>query len=155
MRLINKSEYSVIVNAMRMEVSKGNLDKIRFLIDKGADLNHKHLLGDTVLHRAAEEGQLNVVKFLVEQGMMVDITNDHGNTALHHAARAGHIQCASVLIDLGADVCIKNNDGKTPLEIAKENDEKDVVCFLLSLEEQHLLDKEMRENEHVPSMVEF
>jgi len=60
---------------------RGNIESVRFLVSKGADVNAKAPNGDTPLHRAAYENEnIEVVIFLVTQGADVHAKNDNGKT---------------------------------------------------------------------------
>ena len=48
------------------EAEIGNLDVVKYLVEKGADVNIPDENGWTPLHIAAKEGKLDVVKYLVE-----------------------------------------------------------------------------------------
>ena len=43
----------------------GDLGAVRLLLDQGADVNAKGILGDTPLHRAAKEGKKDVAELLI------------------------------------------------------------------------------------------
>ena len=60
---------------------KGNIEVVKYLVEKGADVNaHNELMGDTPLHDAVEGGQKEIIKVLIEAGAYVDITNKYGKT---------------------------------------------------------------------------
>jgi ankyrin repeat protein len=52
------------------------------------------------------------------------------NTPLHYAAGYGRVDLVEHLVDSGADITLRNNDGKSPLDVAKLNDQDDVVKAL-------------------------
>ena len=55
---------------------------MKFLIDKGLDVNAKAKQGETVLMFAAWHGRFEVVKFLIDKGADVNATSKDGQTAL-------------------------------------------------------------------------
>ena len=57
---------------------------------------------------------------------------EEGNqrTALHYAAGYGRADVVKLLVDAGASVTLRNLDGKSPLDVAKLNDQEDVVQAL-------------------------
>ena len=67
----------------------GNLDVVKYLVDKGADINAKTgaLLGmTTVLHAAALGGNPEVVKFLVDKGADINAKDNDGYTVLDYTS---------------------------------------------------------------------
>jgi ankyrin repeat protein len=49
---------------------------------------------------------------------------------LHYAAGYGRVDLVELLVEGGASVTLVNNDGKSPLDVAKLNDQDDVVKAL-------------------------
>lgn len=82
---------------------------IRFLVDKGADVNASSVsnVGSTALQTACESGsQLSCIRFLIEKGARVNAPPPprNGLTALQGAASGGFMNIAGLLLDNGADV---------------------------------------------------
>ena len=82
----------------------GDLECVKFLIQKGADVNKTHRTGDTPLICAAEEGNYECMRVLIDKGADVNHTNDFGYSALWHAVFKGYSKCTQLLIETGADV---------------------------------------------------
>ncbi len=97
-----------------------DINNIKNLIEKGADVDVRNWLRRTALHYAASEGNVDVAKVLIENEADVDAKDDDGWTVLHWAAWNGNVDVARVLIEKGADVDAKNKDGETVQEIAKK-----------------------------------
>ena len=83
---------------------EGSIECVKFLIQKGADVNNAHKTGDTPLICAAEEGNYECMNVLIEEGADVNHTNDYGYSALWHAVFKGHSKCTELLLEAGADV---------------------------------------------------
>jgi ankyrin repeat protein len=97
-------------------VVENELDGVRLLIERGADLNTNTANGSP-LHSAASLGYLEMVGLLLKHNANIAardrISND---TPLHWAARhACNDGVIDLLIDAGADVEARNNLGDTPL----------------------------------------
>ena len=94
------------------------LETVRFLVGKGADVNHADDFGWTALDRASESNNLEMVKILVENGADVNHANKDGNTALMQAAEKDNLEMVKILVENGANVSQVNSVGWTALDIA-------------------------------------
>lgn len=100
-------------------VQSGEIDIVRLLVSKGADVNAVGPIGKTPLHLATEFRQQAVVEYLIAHGANINAQNIEGNTPLHSATfplNRVPKSIAEFLIAKGADVTIKNNAGFTALE---------------------------------------
>ena len=87
------------------EVKNNNLDEVRKLIAKGADVNEKAPDGLTPLLLAARSGYLEIVKVLLEAGASVHIVDwAMKSTPLHKSAYMGHADIIPLLISKGIDI---------------------------------------------------
>lgn len=55
-------------SALHTAAWNGQLDVLRFLLEKGCDVNHRSNSCETALHFAVRNGQLEAVKILIEEG---------------------------------------------------------------------------------------
>ncbi|MEM3964467.1 MAG: ankyrin repeat domain-containing protein [Thermofilaceae archaeon] len=111
---------------------KGDLQLVKKLVVKGADVNAKDLSGWTPLHYAAKEGHLEIVQFLVEKGASVNAEDISGWTPLHEAAYCGHLEIARFLAMRGANVNARENiDKATPLHYAVKMGHLEVARLLI------------------------
>ncbi|AXF14340.1 ankyrin repeat domain-containing protein [Paraburkholderia caledonica] len=111
-------------NAMMMAALNGDIDFVKQLIAKDAEVNKK---GWAPLHYAAANGHDDVVKLLLDHSAYVDAGSPNGTTPLMMAARGGHVSTVKLLLDNGADLTVKNQIGLTALDFAKTYKEPDVV----------------------------
>lgn len=114
-------------NALMMASLNGNLPLVKFLVDKGAEVNKK---GWTALHYAATNGHDDVVSYLLDKSAYIDAGSPNGTTPLMMAARGNHDTTVTLLLDQGADPAIKNQVGVTALELAKHYQAPDAVKIL-------------------------
>lgn len=106
----------------------GNFEKVKLLIEKGADIGAKDNDGVTALMYVSRAGDLEIAKYLVENGTDINAKDsDWGYTALIYAAEYVNLEIVQFLIESGADVNIKNNDGKTSLDLAETEEIKEVL----------------------------
>ncbi|WP_341312188.1 ankyrin repeat domain-containing protein [Paraburkholderia sp. IMGN_8] len=111
-------------NAMMMAALNGDIDFVKLLIAKDAEVNKK---GWAPLHYAAANGHDDIVKLLLDHSAYVDAGSPNGTTPLMMAARGGHVSTVKLLLDNGADLTVKNQIGLTALDFAKTYKEPDVV----------------------------
>ena len=96
----------------------GNIESIRSLITKKADLGAVDVRGNTSLHNAAREGKIIAISALLDAQANVNVTNACGNAPLHLAASKGLVATIKTLIDAKANVDAVNKEGETPLHLA-------------------------------------
>jgi ankyrin repeat protein len=107
------------------------LEIIRFLVEKGADVNSKYRKGATPLHAAVLKSDFKIIWFLVEKGADVNSKNRNGATPLHAAVLKSDLEIIWFLVENGADVNGKDQIGITPLYAAIENNNLDIIRFLV------------------------
>ncbi len=110
---------------------KGDVKRVRKLLEEGANPNARDENDNTPLHWAAPWGHVDVVKLLLEHGADPNIKNKYGNTPLHLAALYGHVDVVRLLLERGADPDARNDYGKTPLHEAADRGHLEVVRLLL------------------------
>jgi uncharacterized protein len=111
-------------NAMMLAALNGDMDLVKLLISKDAEVNKK---GWAPLHYAATNGHDDVVQLLIDHSAYIDAGSPNGTTPLMMAARGNHITTVKVLLDAGADPTVKNQLGLTALDFAKQYHAKDVT----------------------------
>ena len=94
----------------------GELDLVRELIAKGADINKP---GWTPLHYAATRGHLEIMSLLLENSAYIDAASPNGTTPLMMAASYGTPAAVKLLLDEGADPTLKNQKGLNAINFAQ------------------------------------
>ena len=102
----------------------GDLERVRVLVEEGAELEKDCGDGWTPLIIASYNGHLEVVRYLLEQGADRDKVANGGWTSLHLAAYQGHLETAKLLMVYGADLNARANDGRLPIDLGYRNTEE-------------------------------
>ena len=110
---------------------QGDLQKVRDLLAKGADINAATEIGTTALMAAAQAGHLEVAQHLTDGGADIDAADARGNTALIAALLFGHSDIALFLIQQGANIRLCNRSGLGPLHYVACNGDLPVLGLLL------------------------
>jgi ankyrin repeat protein len=112
--------------------AKGDLAKVKKLVEEGADVNTAVAGGRTALIEAAWGGHADIVKYLIERGASVNSADTSGYTPLMRAAEEGHAPIVTLLLKKGADVNTRGNvRGSTALMLAAEKGEVKIIELLI------------------------
>ena len=114
-------------------IGKAKPDKVRQLIQDGADVKAQSKEGLTLLIAAAlQDTNPEVLGVLLEAGADVNAKNKDGLTPLMiTVGNNSNLEALGVLIEAGADVNAKNKDGATPLMFAAIKNTSEVLKVLL------------------------
>ncbi|HNV70227.1 MAG TPA: ankyrin repeat domain-containing protein [Candidatus Ozemobacteraceae bacterium] len=120
-------------------------DIVKYLIDKGADVNFVANQGLTPIMNAVGHMPIDIVKLLLEKGAKIDVANDDKMTPLHWAAYRGNSEAIALFLEKGANLkAISENVmglGGTPLHSAALGNRADAVKLLVekgaSIDEQN------------------
>ena len=111
--------------------SAGDHDALTKLLgEPGTDVNAKDEEGRTALHFACGYGEIACAEALLNAKADADATDKNANTALHYAAGYGRRDVVQLLVDHGASVVLKNADGKSPIDVARLNNQNEVLQAL-------------------------
>lgn len=104
---------------------------IKYLVDRGADVNYMDTTGWTPLLIALNCGKPETIELLIKAGAPVNKRNKSRMTGLYLASRRGLTNVVKLLIEHGADVNATIREGRTAIGIAKKNGHTDVVELLI------------------------
>jgi ankyrin repeat protein len=89
--------------AMHLAANEGQLDVVRYLVAKGADIDAPNKNGSPPLAGALGRHHPEVAEFLLARGADVQVRGRFGG-ALHYAAGGSNLEAARYLLSLGFDV---------------------------------------------------
>jgi ankyrin repeat protein len=103
--------------------TNGDLDGVKLLIAKGANLNLDHETAIVPLVTAARFAHTDIAMLLLESGASVDRTDNESRTALHYAAFIGALDIVRLLCERGANPDTTVDNGYTALHCAASSNE--------------------------------
>jgi hypothetical protein len=125
---MNESESEILVPPVAFAAFSENLDALRLLLKRGADVNDKSACGRTPMYLASARGNVKCMELLIAMGGEVSLSDALDGTPLHRAVRNNKLEAAKWLVAHGAedDVRKPNYLGHhTPLHVACMNDSSD------------------------------
>ena len=120
--------------SLRWAVETGDVDGVKLLLDRGADVAVADKDGWTPLIAASSMGHVDMVRLLLATtGVDVDLKDSKsGQTPLSWAAANGCEAVVQLLLDTGkVDTNSRDENGRTPLQWAAERGHKTIVRLLL------------------------
>jgi ankyrin repeat protein len=127
-----QAQQAININAELLAAARGgNTERVRVLLEKGAAINSRNRLGDTVLLIAAKNGPLAMAMLALERGADVNQRNLAGISPLMAAAFNGDVQLTRALLDRGADLTPVDRVRKTAAVYAAGNGHTEVLRLLL------------------------
>jgi ankyrin repeat protein len=108
----------------------GQLEVVRLLVDRSADVNIHSAHNDTALHLAALSDNIHIIELLLSQEMSVNLTNILDMTPLHVSAARGNLEATKAFVERGAVLNNTDKYGYTPLMLAAYSGKLEVVRYL-------------------------
>jgi hypothetical protein len=130
---VNNVEYAEAL--LRQAAEEGRVERVKLLLEKGADVNAADVFRWTPLCWASVSGHVEVVKLLLEKGADVNAADGLRRTPLCWASQKGHVEVVKLLLEKGADVNTADTPGWTPLRLASEKGHVEVVKLLAAAQE--------------------
>lgn len=115
-------------------VRNGNLEKTKYFLSLGKDIDRKDINGFSLLMIASYWGHTDIVRHLCEEGANLNIRSNEGSTALIYAAQYGYGDIVNTLLDYGANHKIVNHEGRDALFYAKRRGNQLIIERLENLD---------------------
>jgi len=128
---VAQSKHNLSLNDRTLEmVKRGDVDAIRMLLYKGADVNHTDRFGNTALMTAAMTNRIEVMDLLIDYLADLNLQNNFGLTALMMAVDKRKIEAASRLLEKGAKLTLVAQDGRKVRDIARNSKDEPMIDLL-------------------------
>lgn len=138
---VNDGEDVYGYTALHAAVSAKNLELVKLLVEKDADILVKNKQGRDPLAMAASEGETEILRFLIDtlkaRGSDMHFLADpdiEGHTSLHRSAAKGYTEVVKLLLDAWNTTALHtliNQKGSTALHSAARRGRVEVVELLL------------------------
>ena len=123
--------------------SRGDVEAVRSLLQRGIDVQTAQADGMTALHWAAMRSDVDLAETLLYAGANLEATTRIGqHTPLHVASRSGQPGVLRALLEAGADPHALTASGATALHLAAGAGSAEAVAALID----HGADIDVREN---------
>lgn len=153
------------VSPLHAACRMGNLEMIRFLIDRGVSIHQVDETGNTALMwSCGAPNACETIQYLLDRGADIHVfagAEEQAKGVLHHAASRSTPQVMELLLKSGADLHDRDRDGDTPLHYAAkriQGNPLDGVRFLVDAgakldvrNDAGLMPGEVREGDIQPS----
>lgn len=110
---------------------KGDIDRLRKLLDSGVDVNTVAPGDGTALIGAARAGRLETIEFLLDSNADPNVTCRGDGSPLIAAAEGGHVAIVARLLDAGANIDEIVPGDENPLMGASWQGQAEVVRLLI------------------------
>jgi len=114
---------------VKVAAQRGYLDDLKAGVN-AQNINQTDDLDNTLLHIAAGAGHLESVEFLLSKRDLIKPSlnkqNHIGDTPLHKAAFRGYHEVIKQLLKGGCDSKVKNRDGKIPVDLARDDETRNL-----------------------------
>ncbi|CAF3753055.1 unnamed protein product [Adineta steineri] len=118
--------------ALHFACGAGNLNIVKLLADRKANLMIIDGSGNNAVYWAARQGHVPIITFLHEKGVPINVSNRNGETSLHVATRYGHPHVVEHLCRLGGNVDVQDDEEETPMIVASWHDYSRICRILCS-----------------------
>jgi ankyrin repeat protein len=116
--IVNTRDVTTGDTALHLVTERRDVTWMRFLLQKGANVNARNAKGVTPMQIASNLGFLEGIEVLVKYKADVDESNDAGETPLISAVHRKDLAMVRVLLKAGADPDRADNSGRSARDYA-------------------------------------
>ena len=115
-----------------LATKKNNIEIVKYLLGKGANIDEQDDNGDTFLIAAVENTYFEIFKLAIESNANLDLLDKSGRSALYYAARSKNMEYAKILFNKG--IKIDNESKSFKIAVANDINENRIVMSQLFFE---------------------
>jgi ankyrin repeat protein len=82
----------------------GHIELIRFLINKGSNLESKDRVGHTAIMYVFIHNNIDIIKLFIEKGSNLDVVDSYGSTFFDYLSKKGAIEVDKLLQEIRSNV---------------------------------------------------
>ncbi len=112
-------------------IQTNNIDAVKALLEKGADVNEPAYTTKTPLHYASHSRNKDILKLMLIEGAELEAKTEQGFTPLSYAIGLNHPDNCRILLEAGADVDAIDNWKRTGLNVTAGQGLPEVTAILL------------------------
>ena len=112
-------------------IQTNNIDAVKALLEKGADVNEPAYTTKTPLHYASHSRNKDILKLMLIEGADLEAKTELGFTPLSYAIGLNHPDNCRILLEAGADVDAIDNWKRTGLNVTAGLGLPEVTAILL------------------------
>ena len=109
----------------------GHFEIVQILLENGARLRERNLLGETALCIAIKKGHCQIFKYLIQKGADIDVWREMCGPVII-AIIHSQIDVLKLLLKHGAEVNFQHFEYRTPLQYAIKNQNLEMIHELLT-----------------------
>jgi len=124
------SHGGISASALSTAISFGDLEKIKILVENGANIEYQTKDGKKVSLIVDATYSRHILEYLIQKGTNINYQNEKGETALIRSVSSKNLSSVKILMKNKADLSLKDKQGRTALDIAKTGKDKDIINLL-------------------------
>jgi len=125
------AEGADLIQELSNAVLAADVERIKLLVKKGADINARDPQGYAPVHTAARNRHPDLIAVLADLGADLNAQDSDGLTPLLHATMRNHVPTVQMLLQRGADIDRPGGKGYPPLALSIAEAKFEVAKALL------------------------
>lgn len=116
--------------SLHQAIVSGDIEQVKTLLSKGADINERNRLGGSPLHTALINKKQEIAELLISKNPDLNIQDNHGRTPLFLAIETDQKKIAELLLTKNVDVNVVARMGQNALTLARSKGDTELVALL-------------------------